>query len=149
MRASVPVAGPPLVAAVIGNAFIGRSSLAWFNALRRPGMQVPLPVFVVVGGVYYGLMGVVLQRAQSGQDTVLRNRTYAVLAGNELWNVLLFGRRSTRAGFVGMLAFAPAVLALQHRAQRDRWARVAAGVYTAWVLGYDVPWSYRLWRLNP
>jgi hypothetical protein len=21
--------------------------------------------------------------------------------------------------------------------------------YTLWVVGYDVPWTYRLWRLNP
>ena len=22
-------------------------------------------------------------------------------------------------------------------------------VYVLWVIGYDIPWSYRLWRLNP
>ena len=22
-------------------------------------------------------------------------------------------------------------------------------VYAIWVLGYDIPWAYRLWRLNP
>jgi hypothetical protein len=25
---------------------------------------------------------------------------------------------------------------------------VALAPYTIWVIGYDVPWVYRLWRLN-
>lgn len=139
---------PPLVAAVVGNGFVGRSSLRWFSQLRRPAMQVPLPVFMVVGGVYYVLMGLVLHRARLNQDTVLRDRTYLVLAGNELWNACLFGSRNTGAGFVAMIAFVPPVLSLQQRAHRDAWACTAVGVYTTWVLAYDVPWSYRLWRLN-
>lgn len=29
----------------------------------------------------------------------------------------------------------------------DRASRLAVGTYTAWVVGYDVPWTYQLWRL--
>lgn len=110
LRGVAPVLAPPLVAAVVGNGFVGRSSLRWFSQLRRPAMQVPLPVFMVVGGVYYVLMGLVLHRARLNQDTVLRDRTYLVLAGNELWNACLFGSRNTGAGFVAMIAFVPPVL---------------------------------------
>jgi len=30
----------------------------------------------------------------------------------------------------------------------DRISTLALSPYTAWVVGYDVPWTYRLWRLN-
>lgn len=38
---------------------------------------------------------------------------------------------------------------MQHRAMRDPWARRATLAHTAWVVAYDVPWSYGLWQLNP
>jgi tryptophan-rich sensory protein len=72
-----------------------------------------------------------------------------VLAGNEIWNFLFFGRRSTRAGFFGVLAFAVPVCLLQAALTRDRCSALVLAPYTAWVVGYDVPWTYRLWRLNP
>ncbi|MBA3741331.1 hypothetical protein [Sporichthya sp.] len=36
-----------------------------------------------------------------------------VLAGNEVWNAFFFGRRSTRDGFYGVLAFLPPLALLQ------------------------------------
>jgi benzodiazapine receptor len=71
-----------------------------------------------------------------------------VLAGNELWNAAFFGRRSTGAGFAGVLVFAVPLLALQAEVRDDRTSALVLAPYTAWVLAYDVPWTYRLWRLN-
>jgi benzodiazapine receptor len=39
--------------------------------------------------------------------------------------------------------------ALQRAVAGDRISTRALAPYTIWVLAYDVPWSYGLWRLNP
>lgn len=145
----LPAVGPPVFAGVVGNALVGRDACRWFGSLQPPAIQIPLPAFVSVGGIYYLLMPVVLERARITGDCVLRNRLYFVLAGNELWNGALFGLRSPRAGFISMLVFAAPVLSMQRRAALDPWATRAAGAYTAWVPLYDLPWSYQLCRLNP
>jgi tryptophan-rich sensory protein len=41
------------------------------------------------------------------------------------------------------------VVALRRQVADDRTAALVLAPYTAWVLGYDIPWTYRLWRLNP
>ena len=148
MRGLAAAAGPPTAAAVIGNAFVGRDSMCWFRDLRKPRMQLPLPAFLLVA-VYYAQLGWVLHRAQQTEDRDVRNRALLVLAGNELWNAAFFGRRSPRAGFLGVLAFLGPLLALQKSVASDRPSLIALTPYTLWVIGYDVPWIYRLWRLNP
>jgi translocator protein len=141
--------GPTVVAAVLGNVLVGRESLRWFRELRQPRLAVPLPAFVVVGGVYYLLLGIVRYRALQREDAIAARLGLVVLALNELWNVAFFGRRSTRNAFFGALVFGVPVVALQKAVANDRVATLALAPYTAWVLVYDVPWSYRLWRLNP
>lgn len=49
----------------------------------------------------------------------------------------LFGRRSTRAGFVGILAFTVPLTLLQISVREDRASTLALSPYTAWVIGYD------------
>ena len=141
--------GPTVGAAVLGNAFVGRDSLTWFRQLRQPRMQIPLPAFYVVGASYYVLVGTVTPRAVLRDDRKVYRLAVAVLAGNELWNVAFFGRRSTRAGFFGILAFTVPLCRLQASVVEDRASTLALSPYTAWVIGYDLPWTYRLWRLNP
>ena len=50
---------------------------------------------------------------------------------------------------VESLIFALSLAALQRTVRDDRVATLALAPYTVWVLVYDIPWSYRLWRLNP
>jgi translocator protein len=140
---------PTVAAAVLGNAFVGRDSLSWFTGLRRPRMQVPMPAFVTVGGLYYVALGTVTYRAVVREDGQAYRLALAVLAGNEVWNGVFFGRRSTRAGFLGILAFLLPLGLLQARVATDRVSTMALTPYTAWVLVYDLPWTYQLWRLNP
>ncbi len=140
---------PLACAAVGGNAFVGRESMTWFRELRRPAMQLPMPGFYAVGFAYYVAMGLVVHRAVLREDARTYRQALVVLAGNEAWNFVFFGRRSTRDGFVGILAFLPPLVLLQTAVRGDRTSTVAVGTYTAWVVGYDVPWTYRLWRLNP
>jgi tryptophan-rich sensory protein len=140
---------PTLTAAVLGNAFIGRESLRWFKNLRSPAMQLPLSGSIAVGSAYYLSIGTVLYRSTARLDRRSYSLALAVLVGNELWNVTLFGRRSTLGGFVGILGFTVPLSLLQLSVSGDRISTAALGPYTAWVFGYDIPWSYLLWRLNP
>jgi tryptophan-rich sensory protein len=94
-------------------------------------------------------MGVVTYRAAARRNARSYRLSLVVLAGNELWNVCLFGRRSPREGFLGLLAFLVPLGLLQESVRADRTSAVALGCYTAYVVAYDIPWSYRLWRLNP
>jgi translocator protein len=141
--------GPTVAAAVLGNVLVGRESQRWFRALRQPRFAVPFPVFVLVGGVYYLLLGVVRYRALERQNVSAARLGLIVLALNELWNLAFFAPRSTRNAFVGCLVFAVPLAALQMAVRDDRVATFALAPYSVWVLVYDVPWSYRLWRLNP
>ena len=132
-----------------GKSLVGPEALAWFQGLRRPRMQLPMAGFMTVGALYYGIMGVVVRRSLLRGDSRSYWLAIAVLSANELWNAALFGRRSTRNGFVGILAFLMPLGALQASVARDRVSPVTLGAYTVYVVAYDVPWVYQLWRLNP
>ncbi len=47
-----------------------------------------------------------------------------------------------------MLAVLPPVLSMGRQARGDHMAHRAAVVYALWVVEYDLPWAYRLWRLT-
>ncbi len=137
------------VAAVAGNAFVGKPAMAWFRGLTAPRGQLPMPAFLATGAVYYGIVGYVLARSIDRRDARSTAWGLAVLVGNEAWNGVFFGRRSTRAGFLGLCAFLVPLVALQRSVAGDARSRNALAPYTAYVVGYDLPWAYRLWRLNP
>lgn len=136
-------------AAVAGNAFIGKPAMDWFRGLTAPRWQLPLPASMAVGAAYYGIIGEVLARSIDRRDARSTAWSLAVLVGNEAWNGAFFGRRSVRAGFLGLCAFIVPLAALQRAVAQDPPARRALAIYTTFVLLYDLPWTYRLWRLNP
>ena len=72
-----------------------------------------------------------------------------MLAGNEAWNGLLFGRRSTGAAFAGLLGFLIPLAGLQWSVWRDRRSQWLLLLYTPYVILCDLPWAYWLWRRNP
>ena len=138
-----------MAAAVLGNTFVGRDAMRWFRKLHTPRWQLPMPGFIVVAGVYYVLIGYVLARSLDRGDRRSTGLAMSVLIGNEAWNAAFFGRRSTRDGFFGLLGFLMPLAALHRSVRDDAPSRRALMPYTAFVLLYDLPWSYRLWRLNP
>lgn len=143
---SVP---PTVAAAVLGNVFVGRDALRWLDGLQKPRMHLPLPGFLTVGALYYVSIGAVLHRSVLRSDHRAYRLAAVVLVANETWNVVLFGRRSTRGAFLGVLGFTVPVALLQLSVREDRLSTVALAPYTAWVIGYDIPWTYLLWRRNP
>jgi tryptophan-rich sensory protein len=136
-------------AAVAGNAFVGKEAMSWFRGLTAPRWQLSLPAFLLSAAVYYVIVGYVLARSIDRRDARSTAWCLAVLVGNEAWNGVFFGRRSARAGFVGLCAFLVPLLALQRSVAGDARSRQALAPYTAYVLAYDLPWTYWLWRLNP
>jgi tryptophan-rich sensory protein len=62
--------------------------------------------------------------------------------------VLFFGKRSTRNGFIGVTAFLVPVGILFQAVDHDDVAQMLVGSYGLWV-AYDVVWTFGLWRLNP
>ena len=136
-------------AAVAGNVFVGKPALAWFRGLAAPRWQLPLPGFLGVGALYYGVVGYVLARSIDRRDARSTAWSLTVLVANEAWNGVFFGRRSTRAGLVGLCGFLVPLLALQRSVAGDVPSRRVLAPYTAYVLLYDLPWTHRLWRLNP
>ncbi len=136
-------------AAVLGNLFVGKEALAWFRGLRAPRGQLPMPGFLGVAAAYYLIMGYVLARAVDRRDPTAIKWAATVLIGNEAWNGLLFGLRSPRAAYFGLLAFLIPLATLQRLVWSDQRSRWVLLPYTAYVTVYDVAWAYRLWRLNP
>jgi tryptophan-rich sensory protein len=136
-------------AAVAGNAFVGKEAMGWFRGLTAPRWQLPLPAFLLSGAVYYAIIGTVLARSLDRRDARSTAWCLAVLVGNEAWNGAFFGRRSARAGFVSLCAFLVPLVALQRSVAGDARSRQVLAPYTAYVFAYDLPWTYRLWRLNP
>jgi tryptophan-rich sensory protein len=147
-RSAVVGGGVTAAAAVMGNVFVGKEALSWFRGLRAPRWPLSMPGFLSVAAAYYVIMGVVLSRGVDRRDAGTIAWAVAVLAGNEAWNGLLFGRRSPRAAFVGLLVLLVPLGGLQRSVWRDERSRWILLPYTSYVIGYDVPWAYRLWRLN-
>ena len=143
---SVP---PTVAAAVLGNAFVGKDALRWLDGLQKPRMHLPLPGFLTVGALYYVAIGTVLHRSAVRSDDRAYRLAATVLVANETWNVILFGRRSTRGAFLGVIGFTVPLALLQVSVREDRLSTIALTPYTAWVIGYDIPWTYLLWRRNP
>ena len=148
-RSVIISASVTLGAAILGNAFVGKHALDWFRELKRPRMQMPMPGFIAVAAAYYPIMGYVLARGIDRRDTSTVASAVAVLIGNEGWNGLLFGKRSTRAALIGVVVFLVPLSHLLWLVRRDRRARWVLLPYSVFVAAYDLPWAYRLWRLNP
>ena len=149
VRSVVLAATTTAAAALLGNLFVGKAALDWFRGLQTPRWQLPMSGFLAVGAGYYVIMGTILARGVDRRDANTIGWAIAVLAGNEGWNFLLFGRRSPRAAFYGVLIFLVPLAALQRSVWPDKRSRLILLPYSAFVSLYDVGWSYRLWQLNP
>lgn len=148
-RSAAAAAALTAAAAVVGNGCVGKDSLTWFRGLRAPSWQLPMPAFVGVAAGYYAILGYLLARGIDRSEAARTAWAVAVLVGNEAWNAVLFGRRSPRLAFVALLGFCVPLAGLQSAVWADPRSRWLLLPYSAYVVGYDLPWSYRLWRLNP
>ncbi|TVR66020.1 MAG: hypothetical protein EA422_02825 [Gemmatimonadales bacterium] len=131
----------------------GAEPEGWYAELTRPDFPVPALLFLLMGAAYYVLVGIVLYRAQvhvppGGPRRWAVGLTLAVLAVNELWNVVFMELRSLGAGVLGtgtvfLLLAALSALVVRH----DRTSFWVLLPYLAWAL-FDLVWSVELLRLN-
>jgi tryptophan-rich sensory protein len=131
----------------------GPGLLAWLNSLKKPRLYPPLWVWMLVALSTYLLQGVIAYRLLT---TLAGSVSYfafaalaATMAGNVVYNVALARQRDPRLTFIGILWFLAPLLVLQVLLlEADPAAGALNLVYLAWVLGFDLPIMYRLWRLN-
>lgn len=141
-------------AAFTGNIALGSAISEWYTSLNQPAFGLPFEGWIFVGGLYYILMGIVIYRilrfidSSEGRFRVLL-LAFAVLAGNELWNAVFFGLRSTFWGGIGLVIFLIPVVALGYSLWgRERVSSWLTSAYAGWVIFYDIPWAFALWFLN-
>jgi tryptophan-rich sensory protein len=153
-RLAIVVAWTVLMA-VLGTVLAGNAVKTWYPTLTKGRIEIPLTLFALVGLVFYVFVAIVgyrlLERLDSAPTTVLALfALVVVMLYNELWNGALFRLRSPFAAFIALLGFlAPLAILLVGCALVDGPSLVLMSVYAAWVIGYDIPWIYGLWRANP
>lgn len=141
--------------AILGGLLTGNQLTRWFATLKKPRLQLPLWAFVSAGVIGYVFDTIIAYRLL----TVVSDQTDRIIAltalivvmlYNELWNIVLFRWQNTFAGFLGVLAFLAPLLILQVTLFLvEPMSAVLILIYVVWVICYDIPWSYSLWRLNP
>jgi len=141
--------------AVLEGVLTGSGLRDWYPRLRKPRWQIPLWASVLVGLIVYVIDGFVAYRMLTavpavGDRWVALTALVVVMVLNALWNYAFFEYRSTLVGFLGLIGFLGPLLGLQTALfvydPVAAWAHMA---YTLYVLAYDVPLFYAIWRLNP
>ena len=141
--------------AIVGGLLTGNQLTQWFATLRKPRLQLPLWGFVCVGLYGYIVDSVITYRLltvvpEQSARIIALTALIVVMLYNELWNIVLFRWHNTFAGLLGVLVFLIPLAFLQVTLVLvDTVSAWLVLVYLVWVIGYDIPWAYRLWRLNP
>jgi tryptophan-rich sensory protein len=153
-RLAIVVAWTVLMA-VLGTVLAGNAVKSWYPTLPKGRIEIPLALFAAVGLVVYVFEAIVayrlLERLEGSPTTALvLSSLVIVMLYNELWNGALFRLRSPFAALIALLGFlAPLAILLIGCALVDGPSVLLMGLYAAWVVGYDIPWIYGLWRANP
>jgi tryptophan-rich sensory protein len=148
------VVGWTVLMAVLGTALAGNAVRTWYPTLAKSRIEIPIPLFAVVGLVFYVVDAIVGYRLLERLDAtptaaLVLVALVVVMLYNELWNAALFRLRSPFAALVALFGFlAPLAILLVGCALVDGLSFVLIGIYVAWVVGYDIPWMYGLWRAN-
>ena len=150
-RLAIVVAWTVLMA-VLGTVVAGPAVKTWYPSLAKGRIEIPLALFALVGLVFYVVEAIVayrlLERLDETTALVLVSLAVVMLY-NELWNGALFRLRSPFAALVALVGFlAPLAILVVGCALVDVPSLVLVGIYAAWVIGYDLPWIFGLWRAN-
>ena len=140
--------------ATVGGLLTGNQLTEWFATLRKPRFQLPLWGFICVGLFGYLVDSVIAYRllitvSRQTDRIIALTALIVVMLYNELWNIVLFRWHNIFASFLGVVIFLIPLMILQVTLvlveHVSAWLVL---VYVVWVIGYDIPWAYRLWRLN-
>jgi len=128
--------------------------LTWYPTLKKPDWHLPMAAFIAVAMLVYLIDGFVAYRLWAatsvrGSRVIGLTSLAVVMVYNALWNYAFFESESTLIGLLGLLAFLGPLLMLQVTlCVYDTMAALVHGVYLAWVVLYDLPLFYTIWRLN-
>jgi tryptophan-rich sensory protein len=127
----------------------------WYPTLRKPCWHIPLWGFILVGVAVYVLDGFVAYRLLTVVDSrpaqvVALIALLVVMVTNALWNYAFFAYQSTLIGWLGLVGFLGPLLTLQVVLfANEPVAAFAHAAYLVWVVAYDIPLFFMLWRMNP
>lgn len=142
----------PILFAVVGGLLAGNAVKDWYPILKKPAYSISIPVFMVVGFIYYIICGFILYRllTQTGSERTLSLvLLLGMMAFNEIWNYLFFGLKSPLIGFISLVIYTGVAVALYFSLRvADVTASYALIPYLLWLL-YDIAWIYGIWRMNP
>lgn len=144
-------AGVVVLTIVIARVLTEREPLAELRSLEQPFFALPSWGWIAAAVVYYALVGVVTARLLRRFPTSWGGLVgiALVLAAGETWAWLLFDVRDLVLAFAGLILFAAMLMvAMAHVRRHDELGFRLLGVYLAWVLVYDIPWSLFLVVLN-
>jgi len=140
--------------AIAGSLLVGNSLKSWYPILKKPRFQIPIICFALVGFVVYIIDAVIFYRLitflQNPQGKIISiTALLLVMAFNEGWNIAFFQLQNTLVGFLGIIAFlAPLTILQVTLFQYDSFSATLLLPYCIWVILYDLPWTYSLWKLN-
>jgi tryptophan-rich sensory protein len=142
-------------AVAVLEAVLGAQGLdSWYADLEKPAWHVPLAVFVLVAVFVYLMDGFVAYRLLTvplaASDRVVGLTALGVvMVFNAMWNVALFRTQDLRIGLLGLIAFlAPLAILQVALVCYDKKAAIVNSAYVAWVVLYDIPLYFTMWRLN-
>ena len=125
----------------------------WYDALQKPALQPPGPVFGIAWTILYSLLGVALVRLSLAPASRARTVALALfllqLALNLAWSPLFFGARQILPALALLGAILLLAIAATFAARRvDGLAPWLMLPYLVW-LSFALGLNWRIWALNP
>ena len=142
-----------VVSAALEGVLAGRGVKQYMASLRMPRSAPSLPVWYVLGAIYYIACFVVLYRLfalvpESAARTAALALILALMAINAFWNYIFFRARNLFAVLLTGIAYTLVAIALETCLLRaDTTAALVFAPYCVYLIFANY-WSYQLWRLN-
>jgi tryptophan-rich sensory protein len=121
--------------------------------LRQPRLSPPFGVWMIVGGLYYGICFALLFRLfradwRGGVGALALVFVVLLMSTNALWNLYFFRRRDLRGSFWVSVVYAVVAVGLTATLTRlgdgSLWVFMPYQIY----LVYGTYYGYATWRLN-
>lgn len=133
---------------------LGTEGLAWYGDIDKPSWHLPIAGWAVVAFIVYLLNGFIAYRLLSVQlrfgDRVIGLTALGiVMLFNAFWTHAFFTTESPLIGLLGLIAYLAPLSILQTSLWFfDRKSALFLFPYVGWVVLYDIPLYYVIWRLN-
>ena len=123
----------------------------WFEQLKRPKYSFSLPVWYIVGGIYYIIFGIVAYRLFSVNTNLFSLPIILltlILLLNGFGNFIVFKYKSLKWFY--LIIYPYAILLswfIILLIDIDKLSAALATIYLLWLI-YDLYYGYNIWKLN-